>query len=700
MHYRTLRLLTLALVTAALGAQEVKRTFAVRMEGSVIGHMTETEVPAIEAGRKVIRLHSRTVVKVELLGASIDQIVDQKWVLAADSRKPIRVDARHETGPQKIELRAKLGASGWEFEDGREPVDPAEVIFAPDLRWLRDRGPKQPDKVVEAKMMVPEVGAVHSVRVELADNPERDLDVLGQPRAVRVFVVTMPGLGVSTTMFVDRETYELLRYELPAQGMVVDRAPESVVERIQRIDMTNQILAKTNLDVEDPSKLTFMRLHAVIDSTEGITVESLNVPGQTFKGTVKDGHIVGEFTIRSHRCNADKAPAFPVEADTFATPELAQYLQPSENIESDDPALSKKARELAAGATNCVQVLERLAKWAYDEIPYVIPGGGSAKRTFALREGECGGHSRVLAAMLRANGIPARTPMGGMYVPLYGGSFGQHMWTEVWLGDEIGWLPVDCTAGQSTFLDAGHIRLSDDITAFSPKEIRVLDHEPKQAKVAAARRTDAMPLMVDKPLVYLWTQASNELGEETVTYRGRKDGAHVIDNVVTLSGGQFKETTRTSVGDDGRLIGCHCEQAVAGQSSTIDIAMADGKVTIKQKSKEVDKSNSMDVDPAMFVLHNNCTAHFLVAVNRAGPFTEGGEYKVRFLHSTSQALLSMTMTAKGLEEIAIGDRKVQARAIACVLAGLAIELHVDDQGRILRYHQTRGDVTIELKQLP
>jgi transglutaminase-like putative cysteine protease len=683
-----------ASVLAGLPAQEVRRDYAIRIDGRVVGHLTETEEAAVVEGREVLRVHAKTLIKVEILGSHIDQLSDQKWLVARDTREPLEVHAIAKTGPQKQEVKATRGESGWEFADGRATLA-ADVVFAPGFRWLRSRGAKEGGEPMAVQMFIPELDNVQPVEVSLAENPDRMLKVMGEEVPVRVYLMAMPALAVQSLIFVHRDSYELVRHEMPAQMFVMERCPAAVIERIQRVDLTGNILAKTNLNVDDPSRLTMLRLHAEIEATKDITPESLNVPGQTFAGTVEDGFIVGEFTIHSHRCDPAKSPPFPVPEGAFASPALRAYLEPSENIESDDPALSKKARELAEGASSCYEVMERMATWAYDEIPYVIPGGGTAKRTFALREGECAGHSRVLTAMLRSVGIPARTPMGGMYVPLYGGSFGQHMWTEVWLGDEIGWLPVDCTAGQPTFLDAGHIRLSDQLTVFKPKKIRVHDHSPKAEPVATEpRRVDAYPFAVDEPMVFSWTVRGTDLGEETITYRGNKDGAHVFEGVLDLQSGSFVEATNTRVGDDGRLVAFHCDRKLGPSSSTVDVSVVDGEATIRQKSDEDDKSDTMGIDASTFMMHNNCTTHVLVAVSRVGSFEEGSTHKLRFLHDESKATLVMSLQAKGVEEVEVGAKKVKARAVEATLAGMTILLHVDEQGRVLRYHQTRGDVII------
>jgi hypothetical protein len=62
-----------------------------------------------------------------------------------------------------------------------------------------------------------------------------------------------------------------------------------------------------------------------------------------------------------------------------------------------------------------------------------------------------------------------------MYTGIMGGSFGQHAWTEVYMGD-AGWKAVDATAGEYDFVDAGHIRLGEG-TSFNPKEMKILEYK-------------------------------------------------------------------------------------------------------------------------------------------------------------------------------------------------------------------------------
>ncbi len=63
---------------------------------------------------------------------------------------------------------------------------------------------------------------------------------------------------------------------------------------------------------------------------------------------------------------------------------------------------------------------------------------------------------------------------GGAYTTIMDGSFGQHGWNEVWMG-EAGWVPVDCTFQESDYLDSGHIRFGL-LTTFNPTELEILDY--------------------------------------------------------------------------------------------------------------------------------------------------------------------------------------------------------------------------------
>ncbi|MBS1231953.1 MAG: hypothetical protein H6R35_791, partial [Bacteroidetes bacterium] len=122
-----------------------------------------------------------------------------------------------------------------------------------------------------------------------------------------------------------------------------------------------------------------------------------------------------------------------------------------------------------------------------------IPGGISAINSLKMQEAECGGHSRLLAAFCRTVGIPARVIVGCMYTAYNTGGFGQHGWTEVYMGD-AGWIPVDATINEASYVDAGHIRLGENAT-FRPVSMEVLDFRSGQDNTEAIIPADLKPLL-------------------------------------------------------------------------------------------------------------------------------------------------------------------------------------------------------------
>jgi transglutaminase-like putative cysteine protease len=254
-------------------------------------------------------------------------------------------------------------------------------------------------------------------------------------------------------------------------------ADAGVKDKIQLSTMDNLILQKTNVAIADFQSISYMKIKAQLEpSGLNITHEGLNVPGQKFEGTVKDNLVEGIFEIEHHPYDGVEAPPFP--PDFSMVDSVHAFLSATDIIESDDPELIRKAKEITSGAQDSWDAAVRLSQWVADSIGYAIPGGLTARNTYDIRKGECGAHSILLAAFCRAMGIPARMVWGCMYIPNMGGAFGQHAWTEIYMG-EAGWIPVDATAKEPNYVDSGHLRLGHFQSlsiALNAKEMEVLDY--------------------------------------------------------------------------------------------------------------------------------------------------------------------------------------------------------------------------------
>ncbi len=131
-----------------------------------------------------------------------------------------------------------------------------------------------------------------------------------------------------------------------------------------------------------------------------------------------------------------------------------EYLAASAYLQSDDPDIQRIARDNVTPSAAPAVKAKQLAAWVFMNITkkdYNV-GFASAKETVLSREGDCKEHAMLLAALLRAAGIPSRVAVGVTYAK---GQFFGHMWTEAFLND---WTAFDATR-TADVVDATHIKL-------------------------------------------------------------------------------------------------------------------------------------------------------------------------------------------------------------------------------------------------
>lgn len=131
----------------------------------------------------------------------------------------------------------------------------------------------------------------------------------------------------------------------------------------------------------------------------------------------------------------------------------ARYTDASPMIDSDDAmirALTRRAlRE--AGLTSEDDAMKRAEAMrafvhGYMTNPNLDVPFASASETARTRSGDCTEFGVLLAAMLRADGIPARVASGLVYADQFAGSdtiFGWHMWTQAIIDGK--WVDFDAT---------------------------------------------------------------------------------------------------------------------------------------------------------------------------------------------------------------------------------------------------------------
>ncbi|TWT57458.1 Transglutaminase-like superfamily protein [Thalassoglobus neptunius] len=118
-------------------------------------------------------------------------------------------------------------------------------------------------------------------------------------------------------------------------------------------------------------------------------------------------------------------------------------------VESDHELIQKLAAQAAGDADDPLVVARHLTIFVDDYVTEknFATSLGSALETAQSRAGDCTEHSVLLAALLRARGIPSRVVVGFVYSNQLEAFVG-HLWTEAWVDGK--WMGLDA-------LDANHV---------------------------------------------------------------------------------------------------------------------------------------------------------------------------------------------------------------------------------------------------
>ncbi len=451
------------------------------MNGRIMGYQEAEILDGEENGHPVILMKEKGRALLSALGAEFDAGIESEYRL--DPQTWLLLSSEQHIDQESIKIHISASIKGNEARVSIIPGGEEKTVLLP------------PDIIFENPYCFPHLhkdfveNGLESKRYRTMDLFDREVQEVTYARRgaetlqlgdkeYRAVILDYLNheIGLKLRLWIDLDSGYLLKAEGPRGTTVL--AERSVRNRLQRASLDDHIMAKAGAMISDITAISYLKVRACLEPVGNwITPESLNIRGQVFEGAVDDNRIEGVFEVRHEKYDGLDAPPFP--PDFSDNPEVGIYLQDEDFIESGDPILLQKAKEISAGPGDSWDAAKRLSRWVSEEIGYDIPGGTSARNTYDIKEGECGAHSRLFAAFCRAVGIPARVVWGCMYTPNAGGTFGQHAWNEVFMG-RAGWIPLDTTVREIDFVDSGHIRLgvlSSSHIAWNPKELEILDFE-------------------------------------------------------------------------------------------------------------------------------------------------------------------------------------------------------------------------------
>jgi hypothetical protein len=161
-------------------------------------------------------------------------------------------------------------------------------------------------------------------------------------------------------------------------------------------------------------------------------------------------------------------PCSCTDTAMFISDTLKHYLQPTATLQIDHPEIVALVKKLNRHAGACETI-----KSYTDHVYKMLAKRNTATFSSALETlragyGDCGEHSVLLAALLRASGIPARIVMGLVYLDAKKGYFG-HAWVMAYTGNK--WMFTDPALGVT---DACHDRIPLLIDDSGQKMVRLV----------------------------------------------------------------------------------------------------------------------------------------------------------------------------------------------------------------------------------
>ncbi len=165
-------------------------------------------------------------------------------------------------------------------------------------------------------------------------------------------------------------------------------------------------------------------------------------PKQKFKITIKRDSTVSSYE-----------ELIPSRTNSIINEETEKYVQPAERIESDNPEIISKAKEITEGESTDYKKAQAIFEFVNVNMSYDESSTYANKGAVAALEsmrGVCEEFATLYVAMCRAVDIPSRMIEGYKIADVQSGDavIGKelinHVWAEIYLED-FGWVPVEPT---------------------------------------------------------------------------------------------------------------------------------------------------------------------------------------------------------------------------------------------------------------
>lgn len=151
-----------------------------------------------------------------------------------------------------------------------------------------------------------------------------------------------------------------------------------------------------------------------------------------------------------------------------------KFLKSSLYINSDDEGIKNVANKIAQDQKDALKVALDMEAWVYNNVSdkNFSVNFANAKEVLKSKQGDCTEHSVLLAALLRAAGIPAKVVVGLSYKEEPQSVFAYHMWVKAFVGK---WINLDPTKANGGFAPTYIALFESALNEFSDRTDLVLN---------------------------------------------------------------------------------------------------------------------------------------------------------------------------------------------------------------------------------
>lgn len=426
--------------------------------GSRAGYVRTTVKEVTHSGSKAVRIEALNYLDVKRSG---ERIVPESRVVSIETPEGrlLRFESQMQLGPGPMQTVGRVVGQRLELEISTQGKKTATSIPWPagcggpfSVEESLRREPMQPGGKRSVRTLVPGFNQVATVAMTAKDYEAVELPG-GTQEMLRIDTeLRFPsGQVLKGSMWTDRKG-DTLKSRIAAMNMETVRATKALaLKKLEEVDLDLlwDLAVKVQRRLPDAHGSERIRYRVQLESDDPAKVFVSGV-SQQVKSTGPHTAELTVYALRSGRPggNPDAPDDPPGDEDR----------QPNNLIQSDDPNIVVMAKKAAAAEEDPWKVALALEQYVGEliELKDYSQAFATAAEVAQKPVGDCTEHAVLLAALARARGIPARVAVGLVYMQGTG-SFGYHMWNEVYVDGR--WIPIDATLGRGG-IGAAHLKLA------------------------------------------------------------------------------------------------------------------------------------------------------------------------------------------------------------------------------------------------